>query len=67
MTMRGEDSDQNSVFSYVPLVKRIPKNHPLRPMRAMVDTALSALLAASGGARSPARRGRRRVMVTRRL
>jgi len=42
MTMRGEDSDQGSVSSYVPLVARIPKDHPLRPMRAMVDTALPA-------------------------
>jgi len=35
-TMRGEDPDQGSVFSYVPLAKRIPKDHPLRPMREMV-------------------------------
>jgi len=42
-TMRGEDPDQGSVFSYVPLVKWIPKDHPLRPMREMVDVALRSL------------------------
>jgi transposase len=41
--MRGDDGDQGSVFSYVPLGKRVPKDHPLRPMREMVDTALRGL------------------------
>jgi transposase len=41
--MRGGDPDQGSVFSYVPMIKRIPKGHPLRPMREMVDAALREL------------------------
>jgi len=31
------------MFSYVPLERRVPRDHPLRPMRAMVDAALSEL------------------------
>jgi transposase len=31
------------MFSYVSLEERIPADHPLRPMRAMVDRALAAL------------------------
>ena len=31
------------MFSYVSLEDRIPRDHPLRPMRAMVDEALKAL------------------------
>ncbi len=31
------------MFSYVSLEARIPKGHPLRPMRAMVDRALESL------------------------
>jgi transposase len=41
--MRGGDPGQGSVFSYVPLSQRIPKGHPLRPMREMVDRALEEL------------------------
>ena len=38
--VRGSDRVQGSMFSYVSLEARIPADHPLRPMRAMVDEAL---------------------------
>ena len=41
--MRGSDRVQGSMFSYVSLEARIPADHPLRPMRAMVDEALRRL------------------------
>lgn len=41
--MRGNDGKQGSLFSYVPLVQRIPEDHPLRAVRKMVDRALERL------------------------
>src|ERR1700689_5158840 len=41
--MRGTDLRQGGVFSYVSLEERVPKNHPLRRMREMVDAALAEL------------------------
>jgi transposase len=41
--MRGDDRQQGAMFSYVSLEKRVPENHPLRPIRAMVDQALTDL------------------------
>jgi transposase len=41
--MRGADHQQGGMFSYVSLEDRVPKSHPLRRMRAMVDTALAEL------------------------
>lgn len=41
--MRGEDQQQHEMFSYGSLEERIPADHPLRAMRAMVDEALRAL------------------------
>ena len=41
--MRGSDREQGSMFSYVALEERIPQDHPLRAMRAMVDEALKQL------------------------
>jgi transposase len=38
--MRGIDVDQGELFSYISLDSRIPKDHPLRPIRKMVDVAL---------------------------
>lgn len=38
--MRGDDREQGSMFSYRSLEDRVPLDHPLRPMRAMVDLAL---------------------------
>ena len=41
--MRGEDQRSDVFFSYVPLERRIPADHPLRPIRELVDAALAAL------------------------
>ena len=41
--MRGSDQQQNHVFSYVSPEQRVPKDHPLRPIRKMVDAALQEL------------------------
>ncbi len=41
--MRGEDTQQHELFSYGSLDERVPANHPLRPIRTMVDEALKAL------------------------
>lgn len=41
--MRGDDQQQLAVFSYVSPEERIPKDHPLRPVRAMADDALRDL------------------------
>lgn len=41
--MRGEDQNQQAMFSYVSPEARVPKNHPLRPIRTMVDNVLTDL------------------------
>jgi transposase len=41
--MRGDDQQQDGVFSYVSLEQRVPAGHPLRTIRAMVDEALREL------------------------
>jgi transposase len=41
--MRGNDGKQDELFSYVSLEARVPRNHPLRKMREMVDEALEGL------------------------
>ena len=41
--MRGEDVQQHELFSYGSLEERVPQDHPLRPIRKMVDEALAAL------------------------
>jgi transposase len=38
--MRGEDESTGKMFSYVSAERRIPADHPLRAMRALVDQAL---------------------------
>jgi transposase len=38
--MRGADHQQSWMFSYISAEKRVPKDHPLRAIRAMVDVAL---------------------------
>jgi hypothetical protein len=39
--MRGNDPEpQSSMWSYVPMERRIPAEHPLRRMRPLVDAAL---------------------------
>ncbi len=41
--MRGEDRQQTQLFSYVSPERRVPPDHPLRPIRVMVDAALEKL------------------------
>jgi transposase len=41
--MRGDDEQQDGVFSYVSLEQRVPGDHPLRAIRRMVDAALGEL------------------------
>ncbi len=41
--MRGDDRQQGSLYSYVDLEGRIPRDHPLRPMREVVDAALEEM------------------------
>ncbi len=41
--MRGEDLKQNAMFSYVAPEQRVPADHPLRPIREMVDTILKEM------------------------
>jgi transposase len=41
--MRGEDRQAEGMFSYVRLEERVPRDHPLRPIRKLVDAALTEL------------------------
>lgn len=41
--MRGPDTQQSAMFSYVSPEERVPQSHPLRQIRIMADHALSAL------------------------
>jgi transposase len=43
MRMRGTDQQQNHVFSYISPEQRVRKDHPLRPIRALVDEILRQL------------------------
>jgi transposase len=47
--MRGLDEHSEGLFSYVSCEARVPKNHPLRPIRAIVDEALEAMSPAFEG------------------
>jgi transposase len=38
--MRGGDIKETDMFSYISPEQRVPQDHPLRPMRTMVDAAL---------------------------
>jgi transposase len=41
--MRGDDLQQPAMFSYVSPEQRVPADHPLRPIRQMVDEVLKSL------------------------
>jgi transposase len=41
--MRGADREQSAMFSYISAERRVPQDHPLRPIRAMADAALEQL------------------------
>lgn len=41
--MRGHDEQQEGMFSYISPEKRVPQDHPLRKLRAMVDAALQEM------------------------
>ena len=41
--MRGDDQQQNGMFSYISAEQRVPQDHPLRALRKMVDDALAEL------------------------
>ena len=41
--MRGYEDGQNSMFSYVAMERRIPENHPLRSIRALLDRVLDRM------------------------
>jgi transposase len=42
--MRGRDQGSGSFFSYVDLESRVPRNHPLRVIREIVNDVLAGLL-----------------------
>ena len=41
--MRGADEKQEALFSYISREKRVQSEHPLRPIREMVDRVLQEL------------------------
>src|SRR5499433_2738187 len=41
--MRGDDQHPEGLFSYIRPEQRVPADHPLRPIREMVDTVLREL------------------------
>jgi len=41
--MRGDDVQQQAMFSYLSPEARVPQDHPLRPIRKMVNQALAEL------------------------
>ena len=41
--MRGDDRQQGAMFSYLSPERRVPADHPLRPIRQMVDEVLQGL------------------------
>ena len=47
--MRGPDTQQSSMFSYLSPEERVPVDHPLRAIRIMADVALKALSPAFSG------------------
>lgn len=42
-TMRGDDPQQAAIFSYISPEERVPQEHPVRAIRAMVDAVFKEL------------------------
>jgi transposase len=43
VAMRGDDVRMESLFSYLSCEARVPQDHPLRPIRTIVDQSLTVL------------------------
>jgi hypothetical protein len=41
--MRGDDDQEEGIFSYISPEKRVPTDHPLRPLRKIVDEILKEM------------------------
>ena len=41
--MRGDDQPQTTLFSFISIEDRIPADHPLRTIQALVNPILTAL------------------------
>ena len=41
--MRGDDDQQEGIFSYISPEQRVPADHPLRPLRKIVDEILKEM------------------------
>lgn len=41
--MRGNQDFQGAMFSFISLEERVPQEHPLRKLRAMVDALLATM------------------------
>ena len=63
--MRGDDTQQSTMFSYLSPEERVPASHPLRPIRLLVDRVLARLQAVRGRCTPApaARRLRRRKLL----
>jgi hypothetical protein len=46
--LRGSDGRAGELFAYVDLARRVPADHPLRVIRAVVNAALGELSGALG-------------------
>lgn len=46
--MRGADVQQPGMFSYVSVEDRVPRDHPIRKLRVLVDTILKEMDALLG-------------------
>ena len=53
--MRGDDQQQNHMFSYLSPEMRVRKDHPLRAIRVMVDEVLAQLSRRFDGMKRAAR------------
>ena len=65
--MRGANHQQNHIFSYISPEPRLRKDHPLRPIRAMVDEVVSQMSPVFDAMYAPTyhfKPGQRMVLVT---